>query len=156
MKQSKEKERVYKVYAISNGTVIDHLAAGTALKTINLLRLEKSELLTVGMNFDSKKYGKKDIIKIQNRYLSQEETNKLALLAPNATINIIKDSRLISKKLVETPKVITSIVKCSNPKCVTNTERNITTRFYVTKKNPVTIRCHHCERYMEQEEIVLL
>ena len=152
----KKSGRVYKVYAIPSGTVIDHLPAGTALKTIDILGLEKSELLTVGINFDSKKYGKKDIIKVQNRYLSQAETNKLAMLAPNATINIIKDEALIEKKRVEIPPVIEGIVKCSNPMCVTNNENNIITRFYVARKQPLRIRCHHCERYMEPKDIVLL
>jgi len=153
----KTKERVYKVYAIANGTVIDHLPGGSALKTIKILELEKGgKLLTVGMNFDSKKYGKKDIIKIQDYYLSQSDTNKLALLAPNATINIIKSSKLSQKKIVEVPQEIIRIIKCSNPKCVTNTEPNLTTRFYITSKNPVIVRCHHCERYMEQKDIKLL
>ena len=155
-KQGKQKERVYKVYAISNGTVIDHLPAGTALKTIDILGLENSELLTVGINFDSKKYGKKDLIKVQNRYLGQEETNKLALLAPNATINIIKNEALKEKKVVEIPDVIENIVKCFNPKCITNNEENNITKFYVIRKRHLRIRCHHCERYMDAKDVVLL
>lgn len=155
-KNNDTKERVYKVYSIPSGTVIDHLPAGAAIKTIKLLKLEDSDLITVGMNFDSKKYAKKDIIKIQNRYLTQKEINKLALLAPSATINIIKNETIAEKKTVELPEVIEQIVKCSNPKCVTNNENNVKTIFYVAERRPLRIRCHHCERYMELKDIVLL
>ncbi len=154
-KQGKE-QRAYKVYAIANGTVIDHLPAGTALKTIELLRLQNNQLLTVGMNFDSRKLGKKDIIKVQNRYLTQQEVNKLALLAPKATINIIRAGKLKEKKAVAIPEVIDGILKCNNPSCVTNNERMAGTRFALANKSPLRVICHYCERYMTADDIVLL
>ncbi len=150
------KEKIYRVYAISDGTVIDHLPGATALKTIRLLKLEDCDLLTVGINFDSKKYGKKDILKIQNRYLTQDEVNKLALLAPSATINIIKNEKIKDKKKVNLPEKIESIVKCSNPKCISNNEHHIKTIFYVKKRQPIRLMCHYCERFMEQKDIILL
>ena len=149
-------DRAYKVYKIENGTVIDHLPAGTALKTIQLLGMQKGELLTVGMHFDSKHMGKKDIIKVQNRSLSQQDVNKLALLAPKATINIIKDASIIEKKAVELPGRIEGIVKCNNPKCITNNERNVRTIFSLLRAEPLRLRCHHCERVMMHDDVVLL
>lgn len=147
--------KVPKVYAIEHGTVIDHIPGGNALKIIDILGIKNEGILTIGMNFESKKIGKKDVIKIENKELTQDEIDKLALIAPNATINIIKNQQVAKKTKATIPEFIENIVKCSNPNCITNNEK-IKTRFDVSKKEPLKLRCHHCERCMTADDIVLL
>lgn len=147
--------RAYKVYAIEHGTVIDHIPGGSALKIIDILGIKNQGILTIGMNFLSKKLGKKDVIKIENKELSQNEVNKLALIAPTATINIIKKQKVVKKINAQIPDVIEGIVKCSNPNCITNKE-GAKTKFFVLQKKPVKLRCNYCERCMKAEDVVLL
>jgi len=111
--------------------------------------------ITFGNNLDSKKLGKKAIIKITNKFFDDEEINKIALVAPEAKLNTIRDYRVVEKREVKVPDEVTGIAKCVNPKCITNNER-ITTRFYVTAKKPVTLKCHYCEKMVEQEQMTIL
>lgn len=143
----------YKVDKIRNGTVIDHIPHGKALKAIYLLGLDKEtdRVITVGINLESKKFGYKDVIKIENKELSSEEVNKIALLATTATLNIIEDYEIVKKMKVTVPQVITGIIRCSNPRCITNHEE-VKTRFYLKNEEPLKIQCHYCERSMESEE----
>jgi aspartate carbamoyltransferase regulatory subunit len=144
-----------KVYAIKDGTVIDHIPAARALKVIDILGLENEGILTIGIGFSSVKLGKKDIIKIENKYLKKEETDKISLIAPEATINIIKDGKLTEKRKIERPEEYIDIVKCLNPNCITQDE-SIKTRFKVAKTSPLTLRCHYCERSVEAGEVEIL
>jgi aspartate carbamoyltransferase regulatory subunit len=144
-----------KVYAIKDGTVIDHIPATKALKVIDILGLENEGILTIGIGFSSEKLGKKDIIKIENKYLKKEETDKISLIAPGATINIIKDGKLIEKRKIERPEEYINIVKCLNPNCITQ-HTNIKTRFKAAKTSPLTLRCHYCERSVEAGEVEIL
>ena len=146
--------RTYKVFAIEEGTVIDHIPQGKGLKVINTLGLgSEDRIVTMGMNFDSKKQGKKDIIKIEKRELTEDEANKLALIAPRATLNIIRDHKIVKKMNVMIPDKIKGI-KCHNPKCITRVE-DITTRFNVTSKDPLKIKCHYCESIMDKESVLM-
>ncbi len=111
--------------------------------------------MLVGMNLSSRRLGKKGIIKIEGKVLTQEEVNKIALIAPNATLNIIKDFEAVEKRPVSLPDELVGVVKCFNPNCISNHER-IPTRLKVVKKTPVRLRCHYCERVMEGEDIELL
>ena len=147
--------KTYKVYAIKDGTVIDHIPARRALKVIEILGLENEGILTIGIGFSSEKLGRKDIIKIENKYLKKEETDKISLIAPQATINIIKDWKLKEKRKIELPDEYIGIVKCPNPNCITSKEE-VTTRFKVINRNPLILRCHYCERVVTYDEVEIL
>lgn len=145
-------ERVYKVFKIENGTVIDHIKSPLALKIIEILKLQQNDgILSIGMNFDSKTTGKKDIIKVENVYLSKKETDLIALLSPAATINIIKDGNVIEKRLLEMPKEVFDILKCPNPTCITNKYNDCQSKFFIKKIDDKTAigRCYYCERETE-------
>jgi len=100
--------------------------------------------------------GKKGIIKIGGKNLTKEEVDKIALIAPHATVNIIKSYDVKQKIKVAIPLVINKIIRCSNPNCVANNEKNVMTKFYVLDKDSLKVRCHYCERNMEKEDIALL
>ena len=144
-----------KVSAIKEGTVIDHIPAGKGLKVIQILRLDRVNggILLLAANVPSQKLGRKDIVKIEGKYLSEEEVNKIALIAPTATVNIIRDYAVTEKFNVEIPGEIVGILRCGNPNCVSNHEYTAP-KFYVISKEPLKVRCHYCERTMEEEEIL--
>lgn len=147
--------RPYRVYAIEYGTVIDHIPHGKALKALEVLGLTTKtteHIMTVGMNLESKKHGHKDVVKIEGKELTDKEVNKLAMLAPTATINIIRNHSVFKKMTVEVPKEIVGILRCSNPNCITN-HLTTPTKFVSIKKHPLTIKCWYCERAMVGDEI---
>jgi aspartate carbamoyltransferase regulatory subunit len=146
--------RAYRVYAIENGTVIDHIHAGKALKVVDILNLEAfNQIVTVGMNLESKKMVRKDIVKIENKTLSKEELNKIALIAPRATINIIKNHKVKDKFKVNVPEFMQNLIKCPNPKCIT---RNETTdsKFYKVKEKPLKVKCYYCEKAFTEFSLI--
>lgn len=140
-------EQELKVKKIQNGTVIDHIKAGLGLEVLKILGIDSKFNGTVSylMNTQSKKLGRKDVVKLENKELKPDDVNKIALISPNATINIIRDYEVVEKRNVELPSVINGIIKCSNPNCITNAEK-IITKFYVVKKEPLELKCHYCER----------
>ena len=145
-----------KIRAIENGTVIDHITANKALHILKILDLPDDETtnVTVAMNVSSGEIGRKDIVKIENREIDHEELNQIALIAPKATINIIRDFKPIKKDKIVLPKKITSIIKCTNPKCITNFENEpITPLFNVVREYPPVVRCHYCEKLIKTEDI---
>lgn len=143
-----------KVKPIKNGTVIDHITQNRALNILNMLNLPDNETpIMVAINVESSDMGKKDIIKIEGRELSQEEVDKLVLLAPKATLNIIRDYENIRKSNLQLKDEITDVVKCSNPNCITNSNEPIQNRFYVQSKEPVILKCYYCERSMDYADI---
>ncbi len=134
------------VAAIENGTVIDHIPAEKTYQVVNLLQLEKMETpVTIGYNLPSKKIGKKGIIKVANKYFTDEEINRLSVVAPNIGLSIIRDYEIVEKKTVETPDTLKGIVKCNNPKCITNNEP-MATIFHVVDKHLGILRCHYCDK----------
>ncbi|MBO7443897.1 MAG: aspartate carbamoyltransferase regulatory subunit [Methanobrevibacter sp.] len=142
-----------KVKPIENGTVIDHIQANKALQVLKILGLPKEGInVAHAMNVPSK-LGFKDIVKIENREVEHTEIDKISLIAPNATINIIRDYEIVSKKKVESVEVLNGIVKCTNPKCISNTDEPIESKFYLVESDPITLRCHYCERLVQAEEI---
>lgn len=144
------------VSAIKEGTVIDHIPSNATLKVVDILDLKGiRSIISIVTNLTSKKMGKKGIIKIGGKNLTKEEVDKIALIAPNATVNIIKNYDVKQKIKVTIPETINKIIKCSNPNCITNNEK-VTTKFYVLNKNPLKVRCHYCERNMDKEDISLL
>ena len=145
-----------KIKAIENGTVIDHITANKSLHILKILGLPDSETknVTIAMNVSSNEIGSKDILKIENRELDHKELNQIALIAPKATINIIRNYEPVKKDKIILPERITSIIKCTNPKCITNYENEpITPVFNVVNKYPPVVRCHYCEKLIKTEDI---
>ncbi|MDD3567327.1 MAG: aspartate carbamoyltransferase regulatory subunit [Bacteroidales bacterium] len=150
------KEMKLSVSAIENGTVIDHIPAQNLFKVITILGLEKIDnLITFGTNMESHRLGRKAIIKVANKFFEREEINRIALVAPHAKLNIIKDFNVVEKQVVEVPDSIEGIVKCVNPKCITNAEA-VKTKFSVIDKQTVALKCHYCEKITDQEHMVYL
>ncbi|MCD6411244.1 MAG: aspartate carbamoyltransferase regulatory subunit [Thermoplasmata archaeon] len=137
-----------KIPRIKDGTVIDHITAGQALKVLRILGIPEGtkSIVSVAMYVKSKKMGKKDIVKVENRELDPEEVNKIALIAPKATINIIRDYKVAKKFRVHVPDEIVGIVRCPNPNCISNSEEPIESRFVVVRRDPLVIKCYYCER----------
>ncbi|MBR3114108.1 MAG: aspartate carbamoyltransferase regulatory subunit [Methanobrevibacter sp.] len=150
------KKSELKIRAIENGTVIDHITANKSLHILKILGLPDSDTknVTIAMNVSSKEIGRKDILKIENRELDHEELNQVALIAPKATINIIRDYKPIKKDKIVLPEKITSIIECTNPKCITNNKNEpITPIFNVVNNYPPVVRCHYCEKLIKTEDI---
>jgi aspartate carbamoyltransferase regulatory subunit len=148
--------RTLKISAIKEGTVIDHISTVNTFKVAEILNLRGSgNVVTVGMNFESKRLGRKGVIKIGDRFLTKQEVDKIALVAPEANINIIKNFDVTKKFSVEIPEVISGIIKCANPNCITNIERS-KTKFNVLSKSPLKIKCHYCERVVGKENVELI
>ncbi len=146
----------YEVSAIDEGTVIDQITSRSTFKVANILNIQDiDQVVLIGYNLSSKKLGRKGIIKIGGKLLTQEEVNKISLIAPDATVNIIKDSEVVKKFKVAMPDSIEEFLKCFNPNCVSN-HQNIKSRFHVINKNPIRIRCHYCERHMGEGDIELV
>jgi aspartate carbamoyltransferase regulatory subunit len=146
-------DKKLQVSAIKNGTVIDHIPASNLFKVINILNLNKVETqMTFGSNFESKKFGLKAIIKLSDVFFADKDINKIALVAPDAKLNIIKDYKVVEKKIVEVPDSIKGIAKCMNPKCITNHE-GIVTKFTVVSKKDVAIKCNYCEKITDSEHM---
>ena len=141
-----------KVPRIKDGTVIDHINAGNAVKVLHILAIPDttSSTVSVAMNVKSK-LGKKDIVKVENRELDPKEVDKIALIAPKATINIIRDYEVTKKHVVKLPDEIIGIVSCSNPTCVSNANEPVDSRFQIISRDPPKIKCYYCER--EPEDI---
>lgn len=155
-KNNIKKKPKLKVSAIKDGTVIDHIPAQSLFKVISILKLDKIEnQITFGTNLESGKLGKKAIIKVSDTFFADSEINKIALIAPHAKLNIIKDYEVVEKKIVEIPDNIKGIVKCFNPKCITNHEK-ITTGFRVITKEPVALKCKYCEKITAEDQIRML
>ncbi len=148
MDRIKEEPRGLRVKPINNGTVIDHIAGGQALNVLKILGISGTTDATVSvvMNVESKKLGKKDIVKVEDRELREEELNRIALIAPAASINIIRNCKVIEKRPVDLPDEIVGVVRCQNPNCISNTYEPIKSRMLVKAKNPVSLRCLYCEQ----------
>ena len=144
------------VSAIQNGTVIDHIPANMLFKVIQILRLDHFDnQVTFGTNLESKKLGRKAIIKISGIYFEDEDINRIALVAPEAKLNIIKDYEVVEKKVVKVPEQITGIAKGMNPSCITNFEK-VVTKFKLVSSKPVALKCHYCEKITTQENLEIL
>ena len=140
-----------KVDAINNGTVIDHIPAGKALKVYEILSPHVKKVTTIGMNLSSKALGKKDLIKIEGKEISTRAVNRISIVAPSATLIIIRDFEVFKKTEVQIPKTITNAVSCPNIKCVTNFE-DIKTKFTREKSTEISLRCDYCERLFSLNE----
>lgn len=149
-------DRELKVRKIKAGTVIDHIPAGRSLIVLRILGITSYEknVIALVMNVDSKKLGRKDIVKIENRELTEDEVNLIALIAPTATINIIKEYKVVKKYKVKLPKRIVNILKCTNPTCITNSEEPVEPVFEVISSEPLKIKCTYCWTYLTFNDII--
>ncbi len=143
------------VAALENGTAIDHIPSEQVFKVVSLLQLQKlNNRITIGNNLKSSKMGAKGIIKVADKFFREDEINRIAVVAPSVNLNIIRNYEVVEKKKVTLPDTIIDIVKCSNPKCITNNEP-MHTKFYVVDKQKVELQCHYCEIKIKKEDIVL-
>ena len=143
------------VAAIENGTVIDHIPAEKTYEVAKLLNLQTlTEPVTIGYNLPSSKLGKKGIIKIADKYFTDEEINRLSVVAPKIVLNIIKNYEVVEKKTVETPDELHGIIKCNNPKCITNNEP-MQTYFTVVDKAHGIVKCHYCDKEQQLDDVKL-
>ncbi len=148
-------ETTLRVSKIKDGTVIDHITAGHALDVLKIVGItgRVNGIVTVAMNVPSKTLGLKDMVKIEGRELKSQEVDKIALLAPHASINIIRNYEVVDKQLVKLPNVIRESIKCANPACISNSKEPVKPTFYVDKKEPLRLRCHYCGYIMERQDI---
>lgn len=152
---NKIKKEELAVAALKNGTVIDHIPTELLFKVVDLLGIKNlKNSVTIGFNLDSKKCGKKGIIKIADVFFHEDTLNRIALVAPNVKINIIRDYEVVDKHTVSLPDDIYGMVKCSNPKCITNNEP-MKTHFHVVNKENIILKCHYCERAVGKDNIIL-
>jgi aspartate carbamoyltransferase regulatory subunit len=141
-----------KVGTINNGVVVDHILSGKGTEISKILCLDNlGEFVVIASNLESKKSGKKDLIKIEGKELSQEELNKIALISKNSTINIIRNGEVYKKYKVEIPETIENILVCNNPYCISNQEKIKSKFTSTTEKDKTTLKCHYCEK--KQNEI---
>ena len=144
------------VAALENGTVIDHIPSEKLFSVVSLLGLKQmSNNITIGFNLESKKLGKKGIIKIADKFFTDDEINRIAVVAPNVKLNIIRNYEVVEKRELTLPDELRGIVKCANPTCITNNEP-MATRFHVIDKEKCISNCHYCEKEQERKDITLL
>ena len=143
--------RDLKVTPIKNGTVIDHIPNGMALRVLKVLGITGDEGSTVSvlMHVPSKQRGSKDIVKVEDRELNPRELNTIALIAPEATINIIRNYNVAEKHTVTLPERVVGILRCGNPNCITNAREPVESVFLVRARNPLRLRCAYCDRELE-------
>ena len=148
-----KKERL--VAAIENGTVIDHIPAEKTYQVALLLGLfNLTTPVTIGNNYLSKKIGKKGIIKVSDKFFTDEEISRLSVVAPKIVLNIIRDYEVVGKKTVDTPDELRNIVKCNNTKCITNNEP-MQTIFNVVDKDSGILKCHYCDKEQDINKVEL-
>jgi len=140
-----------RVTPIKNGTVIDHIPSGRALKVLRILGItgEVNSTVTVAMHVPSKVLGWKDIVKVEDRELHSKEVDKIALIAPKASVNVIRNFNVAEKYAVKTPDRVVGILKCGNPNCITNQREPVESEFFTRVKEPLTLCCKYCEREIE-------
>lgn len=149
-----KKERL--VTAIENGTVIDHIPADKTYKVVGLLHLDQLDTpVTIGNNYPSKRMGKKGIIKVSDKFFTDAEISQLSVVAPKVVLNIIRDYSVVEKKTVETPDELCGIIKCTNPKCITNNEP-MPTVFNAVDKAHGILKCRYCDTEQDIAKVELL
>jgi aspartate carbamoyltransferase regulatory subunit len=149
-------DKELRVSKIRYGTVIDHISGGYALDVVKILGITGREgrVMTIAVNVPSKRFGVKDIVKVEGRALNAQEVHRIALVAPHATINIIRDYRVVEKLEVKLPPVIEGIIKCVNPACVSNSSEPVEAKFYVECEEPLLLKCHYCGYVLEKADVL--
>ena len=149
-------EMELKVSKIKDGTVIDHIRGGFALDVVKILGItgKEKKVMTIAINVPSKRFGVKDIVKIEGKALNSQEVNRIALVAPHASINIIHNYAVVEKLEVKLPKVIEGIVKCANPCCISNSDEPVVSKFYIKIEEPLLLKCHYCGVTQDQADVL--
>ena len=151
-----ENKQALQVAALRDGTVIDHIPSEKLFTIVRLLGLEHmTNNITIGFNLESKKLGRKGIIKIAGKFFCDEEINRISVVAPHVKLNIIRDYEVVEKKEVQMPDELKAIIKCANPKCITNNEP-MATLFHVVDKVNCIVKCHYCEKEQKREEFTII
>ncbi|MCK5627907.1 aspartate carbamoyltransferase regulatory subunit [Candidatus Bathyarchaeota archaeon] len=145
-----------RVSKIKEGTVIDHISGGYALDVVKILGItgKENRVMTIAINVPSKSLKVKDIVKIEGRAVKPREVNRIALIAPHATINIVRNYKVVKKLEVKLPKVIEEIIKCANPSCISNSNEPVSSKFYMEKKDPLLLSCHYCGSILEKSDVL--
>ena len=153
---NENKKTALQVSALCNGTVIDHIPADKLFAVVNLLEIPAmGNNVTIGYNLESKKLGKKGLIKISDRFFTDDEINKISVVAPNVVLNTIRDYNVVEKREVKMPDEIHNLIKCNNLNCITNNEP-MATHFYVANRDTHTLKCRYCEKEVSLDDIKLL
>ncbi|ODP95602.1 aspartate carbamoyltransferase regulatory subunit [Salinivibrio sp. ML323] len=141
------------VEAICHGTVIDHIPAHIGFKILNLFQMHGSDQrITIGLNLPSSALGSKDLIKIENVVISEDQASQLALYAPQATVNQIEDYQVVAKLPLTLPEVIQGVFRCPNSNCITHGEPAVDSSFRVlSEADDVKLRCKYCEKVFSRE-----
>jgi aspartate carbamoyltransferase regulatory subunit len=149
-------DKELRVSKIKDGTVIDHIRGGYALDVVKILGItgREKKVMTIAINVPSKRFGVKDIVKIEGKALNSQEVNRIALVAPHASINIIRNYVVVEKLEVKLPKAVEGIVKCSNPCCISNAGEPVQSKFYVKSQEPLILKCHYCGVTLEQPDVL--
>jgi aspartate carbamoyltransferase regulatory subunit len=149
-------EMELKVSKIKDGTVIDHIRGGYALDVVKILGITGKEkrVMTITINVPSKRFGVKDIVKIEGKALNSQEVNRIALVAPHASINIVRNYAVVEKLEVKLPSAIEGIIECVNPCCISNSEEPVNSKFYVKTEEPLLLKCHYCGVTLEQPDVL--
>jgi aspartate carbamoyltransferase regulatory subunit len=145
--------RELKITPIKNGTVIDHIGNGLALEVLRIIgvkELDKDSTVSVALHVRSGKVGWKDIVKVENMELSPRKVNAIALIAPTATISIIREFQVREKRPVDLPEKIVGVLRCPNPNCISNQSEPVESEFEVARRRPVLLRCVYCERLVDE------
>jgi len=143
-----------KVSKIENGTVIDHIKAGLAHKILRILEIGEDDNKTIitASNVNSSKHGKKDVVKIENETISTDKLDKIAIISPQATINLIENYEVVNKQKVQVPEQVRGLLPCPNPKCITNNKKEKVISWLETcSRDPIEMECHYCERVFRPE-----
>ncbi len=149
-------DKELKVNKIKDGTVIDHIRGGYALDVVKILGItgKEKKVMTIAINVPSRRFGVKDIVKIEGKALNSQEVNRIALVAPSASINFVRNYEVVEKLVVKLPKTIEGIVKCANPCCISNSNEPVGSKFYVKNEEPLLLKCHYCGVTIEQTDVL--
>jgi aspartate carbamoyltransferase regulatory subunit len=151
-----DKKRAMQVSALCNGTVIDHIPADKLFAVVNLLDIPSMKNnVTIGYNLESKKLGTKGLIKIADRFFTDDEISKISIVAPNIVLNTIRDYKVVEKREITLPDEIHGLIKCNNLNCITNNEP-MATHFYVSNRETQTLKCRYCEKEVNINKVKLL
>lgn len=148
-----------KVSKIRRGTVIDHIPAGTAPAVLRVLGIDRgvSDIVVMAMNVRSRSLGRKDIVKIENRVIDEETLQRIAIIAPEATINIVEEYEIIKKNRISLPRELRGVLRCPNRHCITNDpHEGVPTFFLCEREKPLELRCHYCEGLVRGEQVELV
>jgi aspartate carbamoyltransferase regulatory subunit len=145
-----------RVSKIKDGTVIDHISGGYALDVVKILGItgHERQVVTIAINVPSKQFRTKDIVKIEGRAVNQQEANRIALIAPRATINIVRDYVVVEKQEVKLPKIIEDIIRCINPTCISNSIEPVAPKFSVESEEPLLLKCRYCGYMLEKQDLL--